>query len=66
MFEKKVNLFEPRNLAIISVIFIVGLGGSYGFANGLIPIFGINAPSIATAAILGILINLLFLLAISL
>ncbi len=61
MFEKKVNLFEPRNLAIISVIFIVGLGGSYGFANGLIPIFGISAPSIATAAILGILINLLFL-----
>ncbi|MDD4212691.1 MAG: solute carrier family 23 protein [Bacilli bacterium] len=57
--ERHVSLFEPRNLAIIASILIIGLGGSY-LPNGMIPLFGLQAPAIATAAIFGILLNLLF------
>ena len=59
MVNKKVDMFDSRNLAVISVTMIVGLGGHYGFPNGMIPIFGAEVPAIATAAIVGILINLL-------
>ncbi|MDR1620063.1 MAG: xanthine permease [Clostridiales bacterium] len=59
MINKKVDLFDARNLAVIAVTLVVGLGGHYGFPNGMIPIFGAHIPSIATAAIVGILLNLL-------
>lgn len=59
MMEKKVDLFSSKNLAIIAVILIVGLGGSFNFEGGMIPMFGIELPAIATAAIVGILLNLL-------
>lgn len=63
MMEKKVDMFDSKNMAIISIILIVGLGGSFGFAgDGMIPIFGLRLPAIATAAIVGILLNLLFLI----
>lgn len=62
MIDKKVDLFNAKNLAIIAVILIIGLGGTYQFDDGLIPIFGIKAPAIATASIFGILLNLLFML----
>jgi uracil permease len=58
MINKKVDLFDPRNLAVISVILVIGLGGSYGFPNGMIPIFGAQLPAIATAATVGIVLNL--------
>lgn len=58
MMEKKVDLFSSKNLAVIAVILIVGLGGSFNFEGGMIPIFGIELPAIATAAIVGILLNL--------
>lgn len=57
MNDKKVDLFDPKNLAIIASILIIGLGGSY-LPDGMIPLFGIEAPAIATAAIFGILLNL--------
>ena len=60
MIEKKVDLFSSKHLAIIAIILIVGLGGSFNFPNGMIPLFGFKAPAIATAAIMGIIINLLF------
>ena len=59
MINKKVDLFDARNLAVIAVILVIGLGGAYGFPNGMIPIFGAKLPSIATAATVGIVMNLL-------
>lgn len=58
MIERKVDMFSSKNLAVIAVILIVGLGGTYGFPGGMIPFFGTNLPAIATASVLGILINL--------
>jgi uracil permease len=65
MISEKVNLYDPRQLAIGAVILIVGIGGNIGFPNGFIPfpipgIFPGGLPAIATAAVLGILINLIF------
>ena len=68
MVENKVSLFNPRNLAVGAVIMVVGIGGNIGFAGGFLPIpvlqgvFPSGLPSIATAAVLGILINAVFLI----
>ena len=63
MIEKKVDMFDSKNLAVIATILVIGIGGSFGFAgDGMIPIFGLELPAIATAAIFGILLNLLFLI----
>ena len=37
---------------------MIGIGGQYGF-NGSIPFFGLQVPTIAGAAIFGILLNML-------
>ena len=58
MINKKVDLFDSRNLAVIAVILVIGLGGAYGFPNGMIPVFGMQLPAIATAATVGIVLNL--------
>lgn len=60
MMDKKVDLFDAKSLAIIAVILIVGLGGSY--VEGGINVFGVNLPAIATAAILGIILNTIFVI----
>ncbi len=57
MIEKKVDMFDSKNMAIIAVILILGLGGTFGFANGVIPMFGMELPAIAFASIVGILLN---------
>jgi uracil permease len=67
MQEHKVSMFDPRNLAIGAVIMIVGIGGNIGFPGGFIPvtipgIFPNGLPAIATAAVLGIFINAIFLI----
>ncbi len=64
--SEKVNLFEPRQLAIGATILILGIGGNLGLANGLFPfkipmVFPDGIPAIVFAAIVGILLNLLFL-----
>jgi len=59
MMDKKVDLFSSKNLAVIAVILIIGLGGTYNFEGGMIPMFGTQLPAIATAAITGITLNLL-------
>jgi uracil permease len=59
MIEKKVDLFDNRSLAVIATILIIGLGGSFGFPNGMIPVFGAKLPAIATAAVWGIVLNLI-------
>lgn len=59
MMDKKVDMFSSKNLAVIAVILIIGLGGSYNFEGGMIPMFGTELPALATAAIVGIILNLL-------
>lgn len=67
MQEHKVNMFNPRNLAVGATIMVVGIGGNIGFEGGFLPIpfmqgiFPSGLPAIATAAVLGILLNAIFL-----
>ncbi len=56
--DKKVDMFDSKNLAVIACILIIGLGGNSAF-GGMIPMFGIELPTIATAAIVGIGLNYL-------
>jgi uracil permease len=65
MQSKQVDLFDPLQLGIGSTILVVGIGGNIGFAGGFLPIpvpgfFPNGLPAIATAAVLGIAMNLLF------
>lgn len=62
MISEKVDLFSAKNLAIAATILVIGIGGSFGFPNGMIPFFGAKLPAIATAAVFGIVLNLIFLL----
>jgi uracil permease len=67
MQEHKVSMFNPRNLAVGATIMVVGIGGNIGFEGGFLPIpilegiFPSGLPAIATAAVLGILVNAIFL-----
>jgi uracil permease len=63
--SEKVNLFEPRQLALGAIILVTGIGGSIYLPNGMFPfqipvIFPNGIPAIVFAAIVGILLNLLF------
>ncbi|HTP11398.1 MAG TPA: solute carrier family 23 protein [Anaerolineae bacterium] len=65
--SEKVNLFEPRQLAVGAVILITGIGGNLALKDGLYPfqipiIFPNGIPAIVFAAIVGILLNLIFLI----
>jgi uracil permease len=65
--SEKVNLFEPRNLAVSSIILVLGIGGNLFLPNGLFPftiagIFPNGIPAIVFCALIGILINLIFVL----
>lgn len=68
MQEHKVNMFNPRNLAVGAVIMVLGIGGNIGYPNGFLPIpflqgiFPSGLPAIATAAVMGILLNAIFLI----
>jgi uracil permease len=58
MIDKKVDMFDAKNTAVIASIMVIGVGGQYAF-GGNIAFFGMNIPCIAGAAIFGILLNLL-------
>jgi uracil permease len=66
MMSEKVNLFDPKQLAIGAVILIVGIGGNIGYPGGFLPfpilqgLFPQGLPAIATGAVAGILLNLIF------
>jgi uracil permease len=68
MVSEKVDLFDPKQLAVGAVILIVGIGGHIGYPNGFLPIallqniFPNGWPAIATAAVAGILLNLVFVI----
>ena len=64
--SEKVNLFEPRQLAVGATILILGIGGNLALKDGLFPfpipyLFPNGIPAIVFAAIVGILMNLIFL-----
>lgn len=65
--SEKVNLFDPKQLAVGAIILICGIGGNLALPNGLFPfqvpfLFPSGIPAIVFAAILGILVNTIFLL----
>jgi uracil permease len=60
MISERVNMFDPRQLAIVAVVLVVGIGGDT-FEGGNIPFFEWKLPAIASAAVAGIILNLLFL-----
>ena len=66
--SEKVDLFDPRQLAIGAVILVIGIGGSV-FPDGLpiiLPflkaVFPKGLPAIASSAVAGILLNIIFIL----
>jgi len=66
MIAEKVDLYSPGNLAIGAIILVVGIGGTIGYPAGLpIPlltgVFPYGWPPIATGALFGIILNLIFL-----
>lgn len=65
--SEKVDLFNPKNLAIGAAILVCGIGGNLGLPNGLFPfvipvVFPSGIPAIVFAAIVGILMSLVFTL----
>jgi uracil permease len=65
--SEKVNLFEPRQLAVGAIILVTGIGGNLALPNGLFPfvipvVFPSGIPAIVFSALLGIVVNLIFLL----
>jgi uracil permease len=65
--SEKVDLFNPKNLAIGSAILVCGIGGNLGLENGLFPftvpvVFPQGIPAIVFAAIVGIVLNLIFVI----
>jgi uracil permease len=58
MMDRKVDMFSAKDIAVVATILIIGIGGQYAF-GGNIPFFGIEVPTIAGAAIFGILLNLI-------
>ena len=64
--SEKVNLFDPKQLAIGAIILICGIGGNLALPNVVFPfpipfLFPSGIPAIVFAAIVGILMNTLFL-----
>lgn len=63
--SEKVDLFNPKNLAIGAAILICGIGGNLALPNGVFPfqipfLFPNGIPAIVFAAIVGILMNTIF------
>lgn len=65
MQEHRVDLFDPLQLGVGAVIMVIGIGGTIGYEGGFLPIaipgvFPNGLPAIATAAVVGIALNLVF------
>ena len=61
LIDKGVSMFDSKNIAVIALVCIIGLGGQYAF-GGNIPFFGITVPCVAGAALSGIILNLILTL----
>lgn len=66
MQAEKVNLYDPRQLAIGATILVIGIGGNIGFGGNIpIPVPGVfpdGIPAIAFSAVAGILVNIIFMI----
>lgn len=68
MMAEKVNLFDPKQLAIGATVLVIGIGGHIGYPGGFLPIEALTGifpqgwPAIATGAVAGILLNAVFLI----
>ena len=67
MLAEKVNLYDPKQLAIGAAVMVIGIGGHIGYGGNIpIPIltglFPDGLPAIATAAVVGIILNAIFLI----
>jgi len=65
--SEKVNLFDPKQLAVGAIILICGIGGNLALPNGTFPftvkyLFPDGIPAIVFAAMLGIFVNSIFLI----
>ena len=65
--SEKVNLFDPKQLAVGAIILICGIGGNLALPNSVFPfqipfLFPNGIPAIVFAAILGILVNTIFVI----
>ena len=58
LIDKNVSMFDTKNIAVIALVCIVGVGGHFAF-GGNIPFFGAQIPDIACAALAGIILNLI-------
>ncbi len=56
LIDKKVSMFDSKNIAVIASILTLGLGINYGF-GGNINFLGLQVPAVAGAAIFGIVLN---------
>ena len=56
LIDKGVSMFDTKNIAVIALVCIIGLGGQYAY-GGNIPFFNMNIPCVAGAAIFGIILN---------
>lgn len=66
LMSEKVNLYEPKQLAVGAVILILGIGGNLALPNGIFPFqipifFPDGIPAIVFASIAGILLNFLLI-----
>ena len=61
LIDKGVSMFDSKNIAVIALVCIIGLGGQYAF-GGNVPFFNMNVPCVAGAAISGIILNLVLTL----
>jgi len=64
MVDKKVDLFNAKNLAVIATVFVIGIGGHYALPSGGFPLYKVDGnviyfPALAVASIVGILLNAL-------
>ncbi|MBC8336547.1 MAG: xanthine permease [Anaerolineales bacterium] len=65
--SENVDLFSPANLAVGATIIITGIGGALALPDGLFPfvipgVFPAGIPAIVFSAIIGILMNLVFVI----
>jgi len=65
--SEQVDLFSPANLAVGATMLVTGIGGSLSLPDGLFPfiipgVFPAGIPAIVFSAIIGILMNLVFVI----
>lgn len=58
LIDKNVSMFDSKNIAVIAIVCIIGIGGQFAF-GGNVPFFGLQIPCIAGAALAGIVLNLI-------